>query len=492
MNGPDAELWRRICDFSLDASDAKFTFTARLTRENGWSVGFARRVVEEYKRFVFLAMAAGHVVTPSDAVDEAWHLHLIYSKSYWDGLCHNVLGCPLHHIPSQGGPAEAARHREQYKQTLASYCKHFGETAPTDIWPPVELRFGKGLENARVSRSQNWIVPRPRLWPTARRISGWLVTTAVAPMLVGIVNPFEMTGPEFLVLYGILTLMVIVAAVILRMWLRTTETSYNLNPRKPNDLDPIEVGCLGRGSAGVLQSCLAGLVADGRIKVIETPAKKIGPISLGSSMYKLWATVPADLAATDLEREMLSAAVVDSGVDAADILKAAKPIAETVESKLESCGLLETNESFGPARWWPLILVGGLASLGALKLVIGLSRGKPVSFLVMWLFALAVVALLFAKKPRRTRQGDRVFKELQGQHESLKTMDFAQAGGFTAGDMMLVTALFGLAATSNPDVKLLQGALKPIAPSDGGLGASSGSCGSGCGGCGGGCGGCGD
>ncbi|MEK6230809.1 MAG: hypothetical protein N2A42_03075 [Luteolibacter sp.] len=33
----------------------------------------------EYKRFVALAMLAGHPVTPSEEVDQAWHLHLVYT-----------------------------------------------------------------------------------------------------------------------------------------------------------------------------------------------------------------------------------------------------------------------------------------------------------------------------------------------------------------------------------------------------------------------------
>ncbi len=42
---------------------------------------------DEYRRFAFLAATAGHPVTPSDAVDQAWHLHLTYSRDYWDRFC---------------------------------------------------------------------------------------------------------------------------------------------------------------------------------------------------------------------------------------------------------------------------------------------------------------------------------------------------------------------------------------------------------------------
>ena len=43
----------------------------------------------------------------SEQVDAAWHLHLTYTRSYWDRFCKETLGQPLHHDPTRGGPAEA-------------------------------------------------------------------------------------------------------------------------------------------------------------------------------------------------------------------------------------------------------------------------------------------------------------------------------------------------------------------------------------------------
>lgn len=102
MASSDPELWRRLAGFEVGAADAALTFTRRLARENRWSEAFARRVLEEYRRFVYLSMVAGRPMTPSDAVDQAWHLHLSYTRSYWQGLCRDVLGRPLHHEPTQG------------------------------------------------------------------------------------------------------------------------------------------------------------------------------------------------------------------------------------------------------------------------------------------------------------------------------------------------------------------------------------------------------
>ena len=66
-------------------------------------------MIEDYRRFCYLAVAAGHEVTPSDAVDQAWHLHLIYSCDYWEKSCPLVLRADLHHGPTSGDPVEAGR-----------------------------------------------------------------------------------------------------------------------------------------------------------------------------------------------------------------------------------------------------------------------------------------------------------------------------------------------------------------------------------------------
>ena len=75
----DPSLLARIEAFGLDVPGAPDPFSRRLARENGWPTAYAERVVREYRRFVVLAVSAGHAVTPSEQVDQAWHLHLLYS-----------------------------------------------------------------------------------------------------------------------------------------------------------------------------------------------------------------------------------------------------------------------------------------------------------------------------------------------------------------------------------------------------------------------------
>src|SRR3954468_11328291 len=135
-------LLDRIESFDIDGRDAALPFAARLSRENGWSRPHADRVIREYKRYVFLAATAAEPVCPSEDVDAAWHLHLTYTRSYWKRFCGDVLGRPLHHEPTKGGPAEARKHIAMYAATLAAYREAFGEAPPADIWPAAAERFG--------------------------------------------------------------------------------------------------------------------------------------------------------------------------------------------------------------------------------------------------------------------------------------------------------------------------------------------------------------
>ena len=109
MNADLSQLYQKICDYSPDDAESSFTFTQRLARENSWTVEYTRQVVDEYKKFMFLAVAAGHPVTPSEQVDQAWHLHLVYTRSYWHGFCGQVLGKQVHHGPTKGGSSEQDR-----------------------------------------------------------------------------------------------------------------------------------------------------------------------------------------------------------------------------------------------------------------------------------------------------------------------------------------------------------------------------------------------
>jgi hypothetical protein len=158
-------LLSRLNDMVIEPAGSALTFPKRLARENGWADDFAARVVNEYRRFLYLTTVTGHDVTPSDEVDQAWHLHMLYSRHYWDVLCKHILKRPLHHGPTQGGPTERRRYHDQYEATLDAYRAHFGSEPPRDIWPVSKQRFGARYQRVDVSR--HWMFPKTASLKTA-------------------------------------------------------------------------------------------------------------------------------------------------------------------------------------------------------------------------------------------------------------------------------------------------------------------------------------
>lgn len=146
-------------------------FLARLRRENRWSRAYAERAITEYQRFVYLAAIAPQPVTPSEAVDQVWHLHLLYTRSYWDDLCAGLLGRPLHHGPSAGGPAEAAKFADWYEATLALYRLEFDLEPPADLWPPTPQRFNPIHRWAWINTAECWLIPKPQWWNQTLSVS---------------------------------------------------------------------------------------------------------------------------------------------------------------------------------------------------------------------------------------------------------------------------------------------------------------------------------
>ncbi len=164
----DQQLWNRIKASHPDEVEADFPFSVRLARDNGWSIEFAARVVAEYQRFAYLSRIKAGIVTPSDEVDQAWHLHLTYTKHYW-GPFKSALGGALHHQPTRGGPDQAALFRRAYAETLDLYRQEFGEP-PADIWPPADIRFGKAPHFRRVNTRDVWLIRKPQ-WPRFLKVS---------------------------------------------------------------------------------------------------------------------------------------------------------------------------------------------------------------------------------------------------------------------------------------------------------------------------------
>src|SRR5688572_30623486 len=117
MTVEQQELWQKIDRFELDDPHVSFSFSDRLARENGWSISFSLSAIQEYKKFIFLICISDHPLTPSDQVDQVWHLHLLYTHSYWIDMCKRLLNRDIHHGPTRGGNTERAKFKSWYQET---------------------------------------------------------------------------------------------------------------------------------------------------------------------------------------------------------------------------------------------------------------------------------------------------------------------------------------------------------------------------------------
>jgi hypothetical protein len=160
MNSVQQDLWARIKNFEIDDLNSPFTFSDRLARENGWSIEYSLEAIDEYKKFILLLCVADHPLTPSDPVDQVWHLHLLYTESYWIDFCERVLNRKIHHGPTKGGVSERNKFEDWYSKTLKLYQQVFSATPPQALWPDGKTRF-TDIHFTRVNVKKNWIIPKP-------------------------------------------------------------------------------------------------------------------------------------------------------------------------------------------------------------------------------------------------------------------------------------------------------------------------------------------
>ncbi len=483
MNFQQTELYKRIQAFALDWPDSQLSFSQRLAKDNGWSLGYTQRVIEEYKKFIFLAVAAGHPVTPSDQIDQVWHLHLTYTRSYWQEFCPKILQTTLHHEPTRGGSSEQLKFGSWYSKTLESYEQFFGHIPPIDIWPKPKDRFGRDLHFIRINTQQSWILSKPNFTvffkPQLRKIGIFTFLVLLSLMITScqiisqIPNPINFTGSEFLTFYIFLGVM----GIALAAWLRFSLCLVSANTKQQPDLNTYEIAFLAGGNHRMIMAAITSLVKQGYVEVLKegklVVTGKIDPIA--DPVEK---AVAQDILATDGAIEQ--------------VFQNSTGMKDSIRSRLEQLGLFLSDAQAFKAQIYPSMIVVILLGIGFCKMAVGISRDKPVGLLLICIFGLLVLGARFFVKPQRSRYGEIIFNDLTNRLQPLKTANSSDS------ELVLAVALFG-ATVLMADMALadLYQMLTPTAAassgsdggsdgsSDGSDGGSGGGCG-GCGGCGGG------
>jgi uncharacterized protein (TIGR04222 family) len=443
-------LLDQIEAFDIDGPDAPaLPFAARLARENGWSRPYADRVIREYKRYVFLSATSEVPVCPSEDVDAAWHLHLTYTRSYWKRFCGEILGRPLHHDPTKGGPAEAEKHLRMYARTLAAYREAFGEEPPSEIWPTAEVRFGDDLKHRMVNTARNWVVPKLPVKRVFQATAAFLALAIFVPGCEGGINPFDLVGAEFL--YFLIPMMI--AAMCIGRVIRSSTRKPNPYPGDDTlDLDWQQIAFLAGGYPRLTTAAIARLVASGGLEVHGDS------LTTGEPNWQLTPVEEAVRSCSPIAKSNL------------------KPVQEAVEAAFASRATQMEQDGFlvpksrqvgvGCASLVPLFLV--ILFLAVPRLLMGLANNKPVFYLIMTCIFGTIIGIGVIRnlKLRLTRRGENLLVWQRAKHAPLKD---------GSGDIALGVALFGTAVLTGSSIAHLQAWYPRQTIS------SSGGCGSGCG-----------
>lgn len=292
-------------------------------------------------------------------------------------------------------------------------------------------------------------------------------------------NPFELRGPEFLALYAVVLLVAVAACALMRRVMRGAGGGALPPVRR---LDPYEVAYLAGGANLATDTALATLVQRG-VLAVDTAQRRI--------------VVRSELppSAHAFERAVyLNASQRGEAIDA--IRTNSSYSTEPLAARLKAHGFVLSDEQARQVCLTSAGLMVVVTLFGAIKILVGLSRGRPVGFLFFLCLVSGLVALYFYKsRPRRTRIGDRLLAHLKAENAALEYTAKQKPSRLMGADLAMAIGLFGIGSLAIPDGPLreLRTALTPPPSTSSGSSCSSGSCGgSSCGGgCGGGCGGCG-
>ena len=297
----------------------------------------------------------------------------------------------------------------------------------------------------------------------------------------------HLPGPQFLAFYGIVAVIVLVAASLLMFFADTTGTD-NL-PSVPASPDPIEVAYLSGGVNAVLRTVVYDL-------------RQLGLLTLEKD-NRLVAAGAAPTTLTRMQRRVLDKVLdrpeIGSLFKDKSLRSSLEAILDPMRARLMANGLLRPDAVRRTRDWTlglGLLILSGLA---AAKIEIALSLGiTKIEFLIFLAILSSVCLFLlvsFFSRRAASRRGRAYLEAMRLAYSSLKPSALI---GFTparrGGDAMafdgalLLVALYGFdALKGTPDAAFA----KAFARSDGGGGCGAGGCGGdggggGCGGCGGG------
>jgi uncharacterized protein (TIGR04222 family) len=291
-------------------------------------------------------------------------------------------------------------------------------------------------------------------------------------------NPFDLRGPAFLVLYVVLSAVGLILLYLAQRGVILGEQRRASADGRKHLHDPYLVAYLRGGAREVLHTLVFAL--NQRKLVTNADAKLVASGSLES-----WKALPNSLESL-LMSCLYTARPMRELIDDASL----KAKIEAYAQPLRESGLIADDAE--RARRWPALLgvAGVLAALSGVKILVALQRGHP-NIIFLAILTLIVMASCYSiYRSPKTNAGRRALRDQQSLFGRLRNRVNRMAAQGATNEAVLVAATFGL--DSLPAAEYPMAAMLHHQSKKGSSSCSSG-CGSSCGGggCGGGCGGCG-
>ncbi len=278
-------------------------------------------------------------------------------------------------------------------------------------------------------------------------------------------NVFNLSGPEFLKFYLFLVVFSFIAALISRWLLRAP--GGDMSHLVPG-LDPFEAAYLAGGPRMVVHTAIAALVHGNALK-----------LKSASQTF----SIANPLAGRPHQIERAVYHLVEYGTTSlSGIRESATVITAHIRDKLLGANLVLSTGKAITARIAPAMLMLATLAVGIAKIEIGVSRNRPVGYLVFICVVVGAATLIMSLiRVRNTRAGSAVMGRLRDRNAALRTAVGTAPERVGHEDLALAIALFGPAILASNDFTTLRQTLWP--PSSSGGGCSSGSgCGGSCGG----------
>jgi hypothetical protein len=445
-------LWNKILDFDFDNPISEYGFSTRLANENFWTIQFTTQAILEYKKFMYLAATSEYMISPSKIIDIVWHQHLIFTQSYQD-FC-NILGKHIQHIPSTHNKEDFLKFRQAKERTIKFYERDFGQQ-PENIWGFESMFESLKLEKAKF-KLQTFI------------IFGILTLVCLTmPAYFILKSTFiHINNPDFVI--GLITVSVLTLLTLefynrvkLKNILLELELSSFVYHLQPYELVYLKT----KKISNVINGTINELIENGTIKINSNNTIELVKSNddYNHSQHQI-VSVLAETGTTyypNLLRKLTT-----------------KPIFWNIANSMDAfTKYFYNSEKFGNIFYVNFVGLTLLFLLSFTRIVIGVSRDKPVLEIIIATIVIFIIALIFLN--RLTKQISTTTIPEFYRNEILPKIEYRK-------NWQWIYFMVGTAVLTSSFAPIVRYINKNSGNSGNSCGTSCGSsCGNSCGGCGG-------